>query len=155
MYDISKGVLHDITSSQGFMMAIKGVLRLKPGALLWLGVPCNTILNRMVLFILGWKGKHTYRKICNMYANDLVTSNMLIHDVGLNPTKDYKKKALMFKLSWIWISRSTTKRSSLSFGVMGDEQNPSVLNGNIIAARVALLIMIAIMRGVYWCDFWL
>ena len=90
-----------------------------------------------------------------MYTNDLVTSNMLIHDVGLNPTKDYKKKALMFKLSWIWISRSTTKRSSLSFGVMGDEQNPSVLNGNIIAARVALLIMIAIMRGVYWCDFWL
>ena len=42
--DINRGPLHDLTSSQGFLLAMKGVLRLKENGLLWLGVPCNSTL---------------------------------------------------------------------------------------------------------------
>ena len=37
---------------------------------------------------------------------------------------------------------------------MGDGCVPSVMDGNIIAARVALLAMLAVVRGVYWCELW-
>ena len=47
--DIEKGVLHDITTPQGFLLALKGVLRLKHNALLWLGVPCSRILSSISL----------------------------------------------------------------------------------------------------------
>ena len=39
--DILKGKLHDVTTPEGFMLALKGVLRLRYNGLLWLGVPCN------------------------------------------------------------------------------------------------------------------
>lgn len=42
--DIQKGVLHDITTPEGFLLAVKGVLRCRHNALLWLGVPCSRIL---------------------------------------------------------------------------------------------------------------
>lgn len=42
--DIAKSILYDMTSPEGFFLALKGVLRLKQNALLWLGVPCNRIL---------------------------------------------------------------------------------------------------------------
>ena len=36
---------------------------------------------------------------------------------------------------------------------MGNEAVPSVAAGNCIAARVALLCMVAIVRGIFWCEF--
>ena len=32
---------------------------------------------------------------------------------------------------------------------------PAVQQGNMIAARVALLCMVAVVRGVFWCELWL
>ena len=61
----------------------------------------------------------------------------------------------MCQLSWVWMASATTKRTSLHFGIMGDESIAAVSSGNTIAARVALLIMVAVVRGVYWCDLWL
>jgi hypothetical protein len=42
--DIMKGKFHDITTPEGFMLSLKGVLRLRYNGLLWLGVPCNSKL---------------------------------------------------------------------------------------------------------------
>ncbi|CAL1127789.1 unnamed protein product [Cladocopium goreaui] len=92
--DISKGLHHDITSSEGFLLSLKNVLRVRYGGLLWCGVPCN---------------------------------------------------------SWVWMASSTTKRTTVSYGIMGNEAVPSVAAGNCIAARVALLCMVAIVRGIFWC----
>eukprot|EP00435_Cladocopium_sp_Y103_P011891 s3618_g3.t1 len=52
--------------------------------------------------------------------------------------------------SWVWISDHSTKRRS-SLGVMGDEEVPSVALTNCLAARFALLAMIAVIRGLFWC----
>lgn len=92
--DIMKGKFHDITTPEGFMLSLKGVLRLRYNGLLWLGVPCN---------------------------------------------------------SWVFMSSSTTKRTSSEYGIMGDETVNSVAAGNCIAARVALLCMVAVIRGIFWC----
>ncbi|CAK9052328.1 unnamed protein product [Durusdinium trenchii] len=92
--DITKGKLHDIMTPEGFMLVLKGVLRLRYNGQLWLGVPCN---------------------------------------------------------SWVFMSSSTTKRTSSNHGIMGDEGVESVASGNIIAARVALLCMVAVIRNCYWC----
>ena len=43
--DIQKGPLHDLCSNEGFLLALKGVMRVKENGLLWLGVPCNSILS--------------------------------------------------------------------------------------------------------------
>ncbi len=53
------------------------------------------------------------------------------------------------------MASSTTKRTSLSYGIMGDDTIPAVEQGNMIAARVALLCMVAVVRGVFWCELWL
>lgn len=53
------------------------------------------------------------------------------------------------------MASSTTKRTSLSYGIMGDETITAVAQGNMIAARVALLCMVAVVRGVFWCELWL
>ncbi|CAK9007833.1 WD_REPEATS_REGION domain-containing protein, partial [Durusdinium trenchii] len=92
--DLTKGPLHDLTTSEGFLLALKQVLRVRYDGLYWLGVPCN---------------------------------------------------------SWVWIASSTTKRHSSEFGILGDDRIPSVSMGNCISARCALLIMVAIVRGIYWC----
>ncbi|CAL1137169.1 unnamed protein product [Cladocopium goreaui] len=52
--------------------------------------------------------------------------------------------------SWIWISAHSTKRRS-SLGVMGDEEVPSVALANCLAARFALLAMVCVVRGLFWC----
>ncbi|CAL1171061.1 unnamed protein product, partial [Cladocopium goreaui] len=52
--------------------------------------------------------------------------------------------------SWIWISAHTTKRRS-SMGVMGDESVPSVAIANCLAARFALIAMVAVIQGLWWC----
>ena len=49
--------------------------------------------------------------------------------------------------SWVFMSSSTTKRTSSNHGIMGDEGVESVASGNIIAARVALLCMVAVIRN--------
>lgn len=56
-------------------------------------------------------------------------------------------------IRWIWISASTTKRREL--GVMGDESQFGVQQANCIAARFALLAMLAVVLGVYWSATWL
>ena len=53
------------------------------------------------------------------------------------------------------MSSSTTKRTSSEYGIMGDETVNSVAAGNCIAARVALLGMVAVIRGIFWCVIWL
>ena len=50
------------------------------------------------------------------------------------------------------MSSSTTKRTSSAYGIMGDASVGSVACGNIIAARAALLCMVAIIRGIYWAE---
>lgn len=92
--DLLKGELHDVTTPQGFLLALKGVVRVRYNGLLWLGVPCN---------------------------------------------------------SWIFMSSSTTKRASSEHGIMGNEDVRAVALGNCIAARVALLCMVAVVRGIFWC----
>ena len=57
-------------------------------------------------------------------------------------------------LRWIWISAHSTKRRS-SLGVMGDETLSGVQVANMIAARFALLAMVAVIRGCYWCVAWI
>ena len=42
--DLLKGELHDVTTPQGFLFALKGVVRVRYNGLLWLGVPCNRTL---------------------------------------------------------------------------------------------------------------
>jgi hypothetical protein len=51
--------------------------------------------------------------------------------------------------SFVWISRSGTKRSATN--PLGDETNPKVASANIILARMVLLFMLACARGVYFC----
>ena len=53
------------------------------------------------------------------------------------------------------MSSSTTKRTSLIYGILGDTEIKAVSSGNTIAARVSLLLMVAVLRGVYWCALWL
>ena len=50
--------------------------------------------------------------------------------------------------SWIWLSRSSTKRSSKN--PLGDEQCPSTLEGNRLNSRVELLCVLAHLIGVFW-----
>ena len=38
------GSLFDFETPEGFLLAMKQVLRLRPNGLLWLGIPCNSIL---------------------------------------------------------------------------------------------------------------
>jgi hypothetical protein len=38
---------------------------------------------------------------------------------------------------------------------MGNEDVRAVALGNCIAARVALLCMVAVVRGIFWCALWL
>lgn len=57
------------------------------------------------------------------------------------------------ELRWVWMASSTTKRTTVSYGIMGNEAVASVAAGNCIAARVALLCMVAIVRGIFWCEF--
>lgn len=79
MYDIAKGPMHDVTSSEGFLLAIKGVLRLKQNALLWLGVPCNRILNMNGFFCFGVVERNTF--LIRQCPQRLGKKNLLIHDV--------------------------------------------------------------------------
>ena len=48
------------------------------------------------------------------------------------------------------MSSSVTKRST-DMGIFGDESVRCVVEGNLIAARFALLAMVAAVRGVWWC----
>ena len=50
--------------------------------------------------------------------------------------------------SWVWISRSVTKRSANN--VMGDESVGSVVEGNTLNKHMALLVGIASSIGVFW-----
>ena len=53
------------------------------------------------------------------------------------------------------MSSSATKRASSEYGIMGNEDVRAVALGNCIAARVALLCMVAVVRGIFWCALWL
>lgn len=50
-FDIVDNALFDLSTPFGFLLALKQTLRLKPGALLFGGVPCSSLLG--VVFI--WK----------------------------------------------------------------------------------------------------
>ncbi|CAL1126026.1 unnamed protein product [Cladocopium goreaui] len=92
--DIRKDkVLHDLTSSRGFCLALLRLLRVQPNGMIWGGNPCA---------------------------------------------------------SWVWISASTTKRRSREHGIFGDEGLEGVRVANCLAARFALLAMVAIVNGVWW-----
>ena len=43
-FDIVNGVMFDLAAPQGFLWALEQTLRLKPGALLFGGVPCSSPL---------------------------------------------------------------------------------------------------------------
>ena len=57
--------------------------------------------------------------------------------------------------SWVWISMATTKRTMPGHGIMGDPGLECVECANTIAARTALLVMVALIRGIWWADLWL
>ena len=79
----------------------------------------------------------------------LATTRLLDYQI---PVKAYiapKRPAIR----WIWISAHSTKRRS-SLGVMGDEEVPSVALANCLAARFALLAMVCVVRGLFWCVPW-
>ena len=79
----------------------------------------------------------------------LATTKLLDYQI---PVKAYiapKRPAIR----WIWISAHSTKRRS-SLGVMGDEEVPSVALANCLAARFALLAMVCVVRGLFWCVPW-
>ena len=50
--------------------------------------------------------------------------------------------------AWVWISKSTHKRTRLQ--PAGDPYSLWVLNANCIAARLAMLILLCVVRRVYW-----
>ena len=50
--------------------------------------------------------------------------------------------------TWVWINRATSKRSTTS--PLGDVSVPSVKAGNIMVARVILLLMICHAKGIWW-----
>lgn len=52
--------------------------------------------------------------------------------------------------SWVWISMATTKRTMPGHGIMGDPGLECVECANTIAARTALLVMVALIRGIWW-----
>ena len=53
---------------------------------------------------------------------------------------------------FVWISRSTSKRSMDN--VMGDLSSPWVRLGNLLSARFALLCLVAVVAGCFWCVPW-
>lgn len=56
-------------------------------------------------------------------------------------------------LRWIWISRSGSKRSTDN--ILGDEGREFVALGNLLAARFALLALLALVMGCFWLVTWL
>lgn len=53
-------------------------------------------------------------------------------------------------LRWVWISSATTKRRS-SMGIFGDETVEAVAQGNLVAARFALLALVCTVFNIFWC----
>ena len=43
-FDITESATQDLASDTGFLLALRNTLRLRPGAILWGGVPCSTFL---------------------------------------------------------------------------------------------------------------
>lgn len=43
-FDITESATQDLASDTGFLLALRSTLRLRPGAILWGGVPCSTFL---------------------------------------------------------------------------------------------------------------
>ena len=50
--------------------------------------------------------------------------------------------------SFVWISRSRTKRSRRA--PLGDLRNPSVKTANLLSARTVLLLALCVVRRVFW-----
>ena len=83
-------------SRGGFLYSLKAILRLKPGALLFAGLPCSLL---------------------------------------------------------IFISRGTSKRNCCGYDIFGDPENEATCKSNLMLARFALLVMVAISRDVFWaCE---
>ena len=90
-YDISTNPKEDLSTTMGFILALRGVLRLKIGGLLWGGVPCST---------------------------------------------------------WVYISRGTSGRSAAQ--PMGNTRMACVRAANLVTARFAALVLVAVARGAQW-----
>jgi hypothetical protein len=90
-FDVSSNPKEDLSTTVGFILALRGVLRLKIGALLWGGVPCST---------------------------------------------------------WVYISRGTSGRSA--WQPMGNTTMPCVRAANLVTARFAALVLLAVARGAQW-----
>ena len=127
-FDVCNGPQFDLGTPLGFIHALTQTLRLAPGSLLWGGVPCSS-----QLCLTQHETSKTWSTICKskcLYISTLPSSSR-----------------------WVWLSRSSSKRSKED--VLGDLSRPFVALGNMLSARFALLALVAVVCQCYWIVSWL
>ena len=163
--------MFDLASPQGFLYALEQTLRLKPGSLLFGGVPCSFVvtwfqkwvLDMFILGVLVIKDIHyiyiyinilivSYIYICNyIYIVSYIYIFTYIWNHSQTPCI-YIPTQTCCCFRWVWISLSSSKRSMEN--IMGDSGRPFVVMGNLLSARFALLALVALVSGVFWMVLW-
>ena len=137
-----KNPLHDLTKPEGFCIALSQLLRVRRNGLLWGGNPCS----RPLFFF-----PHRIQQTTEVLRSDNFKIYIIYIIQRCSRTCYCNHSGTGHLCSWIWISASTTKRREV--GVMGDETLDCVKTANCICARFALLALVAVIYGIYWCVF--
>ena len=88
-FDIENGPMFDLASPQGFLYALEQTLRLKPGSLLFGGVPCSFVvtwfqkwvLDMFILGVLVIKDIHYIYKYINSFIYIYIYLQLYIYSV--------------------------------------------------------------------------
>ena len=131
---VGRGSSNDILGTAGFLTALRDVMRLAKGALLWVGLPCSSCLTlryicmcvrhayMLMLGYICWVNIYDYACACVP-----VGVRLSLHVLSLLSC------TCMFtlELRWVWLSSGTHQRH---LSVIGDERHLNALVGEIRCA---------------------
>lgn len=158
--DIShRGYQDDFCETVGFLCALRDVLRLQRGALMWAGHPCNPFLVGMTSF---WT---------QVMVSDFTLGSITLRFVWMSSGTHWRhlsifgdeRPLVIYKYmdqSW-WSSCSSQLLASIQhdgfdhFSVFWKWGQPLTAFGNKCSARFALLLILCMAIGVHWVATWL